>query len=435
MTSMDNFTIHTGEDGIALVTFDVPGRSMNVITAAVQRDLGTLVESIRADAAIRGVILRSGKASGFCAGADLDEMESEIARLRSASTQDELRAGVESAGEYSRRLRALETCGKPVVAVIAGTALGGGLELALACHHRVASDDPGLKLGLPESSIGLMPGAGATQRLPRLMGIAGAIPHLVDAVLISPADALASGVVGAIAAESELIDAARAWIDDGGSAVAPWDVKGYKPRCGGPHSNAGYSHFASAIATAAGSGAINHPAQANILRSVYEGMLVPIDAGLRIESRYFFNTVRSAAASVMVKTLFHGRRAVARAKTPTDSKPFADSIRLAWSAECQRLIDEGIPAALVHGVSRRLSPKLTSKMTAGESSPNPHLVDADELRAVEQRLLAAAANAAHRSLEDGLASGPAEADLLAIDAGYPAWTGGPITYSESPVRT
>src|SRR3546814_3126806 len=131
----------------------VPGRSMNAISASVQRDLDVLVAAIKSDDSIRAMVLQSGKESGFCAGADLTEMPADMARWRAAETEEEKRAGALDAGGFSQRIRAIETCGKPVAAVIAGLALGGGLELALGCHFRVAVDDPKLRLALPEASI------------------------------------------------------------------------------------------------------------------------------------------------------------------------------------------------------------------------------------------------------------------------------------------
>ncbi|MFA7584578.1 MAG: enoyl-CoA hydratase-related protein [Novosphingobium sp.] len=292
---MDNFTIEIDGDGIALVTFDVPGRSMNTITASVQRDLDELVIRLTDDPAIRGAVLRSGKASGFCAGADLNEMLDDIKRWRAARTQEELRDGVADAAGLSRRIRALETCGKPVVAVVEGLALGGGLELVLGCHYRIAADKTDLHIAFPEAGIGLLPGAGGTQRLPRLAGLAASVPYLLDCKPIALADAVTAGVFHAALPAEQLLEAARGWILGGGSAVAPWDEKGFKVPGNGPHSLAGYAQFGPAIAARLAGG--QTPATGNILKCLYEGLQVPIDAGLRIESRYFFNTARSPQAA------------------------------------------------------------------------------------------------------------------------------------------
>ncbi|MGD9665265.1 MAG: enoyl-CoA hydratase-related protein [Novosphingobium sp.] len=309
---MDNFTIKIDGDGIALVTFDVPERSMNTITASVQRDLDELVIRISSDSAIRGAVLRSGKANGFCAGADLKEILDDIERWRAARTQEELRDGVADAAGLSRRIRALETCGKPVVAVVEGLALGGGLELVLGCHYRIAVDKTDLHIAFPEAGIGLLPGAGGTQRLPRLTGIAASIPYLLDCKPIALADAVAAGVFHAALPTEQLLDAARRWILEGGSGVAPWDEKGFKVPGNGPHSPAGYGQFGPAIAARLANG--QTLAVGNILKCLYEGLQVPIDAGLRIESRYFFNTARSPEAAKHITTFLASR--AARVKPP-----------------------------------------------------------------------------------------------------------------------
>jgi enoyl-CoA hydratase len=296
---MDNFTLDPGTDGIAVVTFDMPGRSMNIITHAVQNDLGLLARRLREDDAIIGAILCSGKSSGFCAGADLNELQTDIERWRGARTQDELRAALAQASDFSRRIRDLETIGKPLVAVIGGTALGGGLELALGCHYRIAIDDEPLRLGLPEATLGLMPGAGGTQRLSRLAGLNAALPYLLDGAPIHVDEALALGVIHERTTRGRALDRARQWIADGGSGIAPWDGKGFLLPRGGPHGPAGYALFGPAMAARRG-GERTGDADGNIFKAVYEGAQVPMDAALRIESRYFLNTARTPAAAERV---------------------------------------------------------------------------------------------------------------------------------------
>src|SRR5262245_3634072 len=154
---MENFKIDVDSDGIALVTFDVPGRSMNTITASVIRDLIELNDKIRKDDAIKGVVITSGKPSGFCAGADLGEMnERGVGGSSAPKTEEEkLRTQFERGFGLNTLYRNLETSGKPVAFALEGLALGGGLEFALAGHYRVAADNPKIKLGLPESKVGL----------------------------------------------------------------------------------------------------------------------------------------------------------------------------------------------------------------------------------------------------------------------------------------
>ena len=173
---MENFKIDVDGDGIALITFDVPGRSMNTITASVVRDLYEIVDRIKTDEKIKGVVFTSGKTSGFCAGADLGEMNERGVSGSSApkSEEEKLKTQFERGFGLNRVYRDLETCGKPIAFALEGLALGGGLEFALAGHYRVAADNPKIKLGLPEAKVGLLPGAGGTQRLPRLIGVQNA---------------------------------------------------------------------------------------------------------------------------------------------------------------------------------------------------------------------------------------------------------------------
>jgi 3-hydroxyacyl-CoA dehydrogenase/enoyl-CoA hydratase/3-hydroxybutyryl-CoA epimerase len=235
-------------------------------------------------------------------------------RWRTARTPEQLAAGVADAGGFSRRIRAIETCGKPVAAVLEGLALGGGLELALGCHFRVAADDPALRLALPEASLGLMPGAGGTQRLLRLMGIDAVLPYLLDGKRLSAADGLAYGILHAVVPAAVLIETARRWILDGGAEIAPWDQRGFRLPGGGPHGPAGYLSFGPAVAARRAGADGDQPATASILKAVYEGAQVPMDAGLRIESRYFFNTARSDQAREKVQAFLDRPKRPAKVK-------------------------------------------------------------------------------------------------------------------------
>src|ERR687893_396533 len=212
---MDNFKIDVDGDGIALVTFDVPGKSMNTITLQVIRDLGEAVERVRTDPAIKGAVLTSGKSSGFCAGADLSEM---AGGLFESARPDEagLRTAFDQVSQLSRNMRALETCGKPVAAAINGLALGGGFELTLACHHRVLADDSKAQVGLPEVKVGLLPGSGGTQRLPRLMGAQAALMLITEGKSLRPKEAMGQGLVHAVVPADQVVETAKAWVREKG---------------------------------------------------------------------------------------------------------------------------------------------------------------------------------------------------------------------------
>jgi len=296
---MENFKIEVDSDGVALVTFDVPGRSMNTLTASVIKEIGEIVERIKTDAEIKGVVITSGKASGFCAGADLGELGGS-----GGLGGGDLQAAFDAGFALSKAFRALETCGKPVAAAINGLAMGGGLEITLACHYRVVADNPKIQLALPEAKVGLLPGAGGTQRLPRLMGVMAAAPYLLEGKSMKPAEALANKVVHEVVPAGTEVEAAKTWVKTKGDPVAPWDKKDFKLPGGGPYTPTGSQVFVMGNAMLRKQTYGNYPAQLNILKAVYEGTQVPFDAAIRIETRYFIKTMMSPQAKGMIRTLF-----------------------------------------------------------------------------------------------------------------------------------
>jgi 3-hydroxyacyl-CoA dehydrogenase/enoyl-CoA hydratase/3-hydroxybutyryl-CoA epimerase len=310
---MENFKIDVDGDGIALITFDVPGRSMNTITAAVIRDLFEVVGKIKTDDKIKGVIITSGKASGFCAGADLGEMnERGIAAEGAPKSEDEkLKAQFERGFSLNKAYRELETCGKPVAFALEGLALGGGLEFALAGHYRVAADNPKIKLGLPEAKVGLLPGAGGTQRLPRLIGVQNAAMMILQGQDKSPQEAKGLGFINEVVEAGKTVDACKAWLKGKPNHVAPWDVKGYRVK-DGPYTPGGAMTAIGGNAMVSKQTNLNYPAQRNILSCIYEGVQTPIDAALRIESRYFLKTAATPQAKGMIRTLFVSMQALAK---------------------------------------------------------------------------------------------------------------------------
>lgn len=285
------------EAGILTLTFDDPGRPMNVLCDAVVGELRAAVEAAAGDARVKGILIRSGKSS-FIAGADLKELVGAYDR------------GITPAGGYAMSqslsgvFRRLETLGKPVAVAIHGLALGGGLELCLACHYRVLSNDPRSGLGLPEVKVGLLPGAGGTQRLPRLIGIAQALPLLAEGGTVKPERALKLGLVHALAAPHELAERARAWLMSAPEAVQPWDRKGFALPGGAVSSKEASQTFMVASALVAKNTQHNYPAPISILSAVFEGCSVPIDLGLKIESRYFGKLIADPTARNMMRTLF-----------------------------------------------------------------------------------------------------------------------------------
>ncbi|MDZ4731106.1 MAG: 3-hydroxyacyl-CoA dehydrogenase NAD-binding domain-containing protein [Xanthomonadales bacterium] len=291
------------KDGIATLTIDVPGKPMNVMDPAFNQDFAEATEALIGNDEVKGIIITSAK-NDFMAGADLKWLLSELNSQKPAAEVFEQHYTV------NRMLRRLETNGKAVVAAINGTALGGGLELCLACHYRVAARNAKTRLGLPEVNVGLLPGGGGTQKLPRLIGVKKALDLLTRGSHVSPEEALELGFVDELCEPEDLLAAARKWLLETGDPVQPWDKKGFRiPGGVGMEAPDHGNLFMAATALVAKSTKGNYPAPQAILSAVYEGTLVPIDAGLRIESRYFSTLIMHPVARNMVRTLFVNKQA------------------------------------------------------------------------------------------------------------------------------
>jgi 3-hydroxyacyl-CoA dehydrogenase / enoyl-CoA hydratase / 3-hydroxybutyryl-CoA epimerase len=302
-----NFKLETDADGIALATWDIPGRSMNVLDETSTTELEEILKQTTADAAVKGVVITSSK-EAFCAGADLSMLEGmNVAYAKMLKEKGEEAANqmlFEQSRRFSLVLRGIETCGKPWAAAINGLALGGGFEVTLSCHYRVAAENPKTRLGLPEVKVGLFPGAGGTQRVPRLVPPQDAMTILLKGDPVTVEKAKALNLIHAIVPPAEMITAAKDWIKGGGKAVAPWDEKGFKLPGGPVFSKAGMQMFPAGNAIYRRETFDNYPAARAIMSCVYEGLQLPIDAALRVESRYFTSVLRSKEAAAMIRSLF-----------------------------------------------------------------------------------------------------------------------------------
>lgn len=304
--SYTNFTLDTDADGIALVTWNSPDRSMNVFTEEVMRELNAIVDHVAGDAAIKGAVITSGKDT-FSGGADITMLQKMLATYATDKGKDAdkaIKALFDNAGYMTGLFRKLETCGKPWVSAINGTCMGGAFEMSLACHGRVAADSDKVKMALPEVKIGIFPGAGGTQRVPRLTDQQQALQMLTSGQTLSPQKAKAMGLIHEIAEPAKLVETAKAMIKNGLKPVAPWDEKGFKLPGGPVYSVAGANLWPPAIAILRRETFGNYPAAAAILKCVYEGLLVPFDTGLRIEQRYFTEIMQTKEAAAMIRSLF-----------------------------------------------------------------------------------------------------------------------------------
>ncbi len=289
-----HLTTRTDADGIATLTFDSPGRAPNVFSEDSLAELGDAIRALLLDPTVTGIILTSAKPD-FLVGADL-RMLLDATRLTPALFMERVRS-------LQQLFRTLETGGKPVVAALNGTALGGGFELALACHTRLVADDPAIRLGLPEVSLGLLPGGGGTQRLPRLIGAREAIGLITQGKTVAPAKALELGLVNEVVSRDVLLDRARELVRSI-EPIQPWDKKGYRIPGGEVHSPAGLETFVGANAMITRETWGNYPAPRLATYAIYHGLQLPIDQGLKVEARGFVELVFHPSTRNMVRTLF-----------------------------------------------------------------------------------------------------------------------------------
>ncbi len=287
-------TVTIDADGVATLCWDMPGRSQNVLNDASCTALYAAIGQVVDDPAVKGVVMASAKPD-FIAGGDLEWL---------LDTRDAA-ALLARVTALHRALRRLETCGKPVAIALGGSALGGGLEVALAGHYRVAADQPAARFGLPEVTLGLLPGGGGTQRLPRLTGIQAALPLLLEGKRLKVDEALKLGILDAVVAPGAEAAAARAWVLAQTAPVRqPWDTQGYKVPGGAVASPAVQQVLMAANAMTHAKTWGNYPAPQAILSCLYEGVSVDIDTGLAVEARYFVRMVLSPEAKNMIRTLF-----------------------------------------------------------------------------------------------------------------------------------
>ena len=305
-----SFKYSKDENNIVTLTMDREGHSANVINSAFGESFREVLAKLQAEKDLRGIILTSAKES-FLAGADIDEMFAVNDAKLFFDRAQELKAG----------LRWLETQGKPVVAAINGTALGAGFELPLACHYRIAIDKPKVEIGLPEVTLGLLPGGGGVTRMVRLIGLQPAFLYLTEGKKVSPKEALSDGLIHALATDKDdLIKKATDWVLANKSAKQPWDQDGYKIPGGSPLTPKVASMLPVAPAMLAKKTHNNYPAPLAIMAAAVEGAMVDIDTATRIESRYFAHLATGKVSKNMINVFWKQLNALNAGKSRPDIK-------------------------------------------------------------------------------------------------------------------
>jgi 3-hydroxyacyl-CoA dehydrogenase/enoyl-CoA hydratase/3-hydroxybutyryl-CoA epimerase len=299
------------DDGIIILTLDSPNQSANTMNADFRVALENIVSKLKSETSITGIIFRSAKKT-FFAGGDLDELIQ--ARLEDATPFFEMIQKMKAEFRY------IETLGVPVVAALNGTALGGGWEIALGCHARIALNDPKTKFGLPEVTLGLLPGGGGIVRMVRLLGLQNAFPFLMEGKQFGVDKAKSLGLIQDTAETAEeLMDKAIAWVKANPKSQQPFDVKGYKIPGGDPKTPAVAQMLAIAPAMLRDKTKGCYPAPEAIMAAAVEGAQVDVDTALTIESRYFTYLATGQISKNMIGTFWHGLNAIkAGASRPKD---------------------------------------------------------------------------------------------------------------------
>ena len=313
---MSDFTYALDADGVATITWDTVGKSMNVMSQEAFLLLNGFVDDALADDAVKGIIITSAK-KDFAGGMDLNV----IAKMKEDGGENPAKSVFNGVMGMHAILRKIERAGmdpktlkggKPIVAALPGTALGIGLEIPLACHRIIAADNPKAKIGLPEIMVGIFPGAGGTTRLVRKMGAMMAAPFLLEGKLSDPKSAKSAGVIDEVVAPEDLLARAKEWVLAAKDAdlVKPWDAKGYKMPGGAPYHPAGFMTFVGASAMVHAKTMGVYPAAKALLSAVYEGALVPFDVALKIEARWFTSVLMNPSSSAMIRSLFINKEAL-----------------------------------------------------------------------------------------------------------------------------
>lgn len=427
--SFDCLDYRLAESGVAFITIEVPDRPVNVLTPELHAAIGKVAEHLAADQAARGAVIHSGKSS-FMAGGDLNRIVRYYDMNRSPAE------AYQQSRTYTESLRKLETCGKPVAVAVNGPALGGGLELMLACHYRVLLDDPKVKLGLPEVTLGLLPGGGGTQRLPRLIGLERAADLILSGRRIDAQEALQLGIVDRLADADGLLEAAQEWVLSSEQAEQPWDRRGFRiPGGSGLNDMRIGGLFQRLTARVGAEYRHNYPAPIAALRCLFNGTTVKsMEEALRIETREFSALTRDPVARNMIRTLFinRGKSTAEDVMSSPGARTLKERCEEAYTREGLAMAEHGVNTTLIENAAFAAGlepgPLTLAGADAGRFAGNRDDIDP---KVIAGRLLSAQSLAAAECWEQGLVE-PVQADLASVLGwGFPSYTGGVMSYIDT----
>ena len=412
---MTQFRLEFSDDGIVHLIFDCPGRTMNLFSNAAIEDIGAFSAWLPG-APVRGVLIRSGKENAFCAGADLTELQTAYDEIVASPPHRRFNHAFEHFFRLSAALRGLEAAGKPVVAAIAGLALGGGCELAMAAHYRVLVDAPGVALGLPESLVGLLPGGGGTQRLPRLIGVEAALPILLGGVRLEGQAALAAKLVDALAVPGEEIARAEAWLRQQTTRSQPWDCDGWQSMQAADVSAAIAPVRAEVTAHTLG----NYPAPLAILDCIEFGLPQVFDGAIRTEMAIFAHLIQREEPRNMIRTMFVAKTEYERLKRK-DALPASLSAGLAVAKAAMASLPDNpnLASAGFGNIALGATRRPTKGLWLDEPEAQPSRKEVDRIAAEIEAVARDWSGDERRLLDYAVVS----------TLGFPAYLGGPLAWA------
>ena len=438
--TLKEFRIEMLEDGIVHLIFDMPGRTMNVFSNAAIHESEAFADWLPQSGA-KGVLISSGKTTAFCAGADLGELAEAYAMIIAAPEADRWQIARDHFAPIGRAFRKLETAGVPIAVALNGLALGGGCEFAMAGHYRVMADTPATAMGLPESLVGLFPGAGGTQRMPRLVGLERSLPILLDGARLDPRQAVEAGAAHRVVPPGQEIEAALEWLRTAADPRQPWDKSDWTI----PTAAEVTKRLAPVRAARMEETKGHYPAITAILDCVEQGLPLKMDDAVTAEIRLFADLIKRPEPRDMIRTLFLGKQAYGKARKaggiPAEVTALAADVAGALcaaaaeagrtNAETARVaagFDKPLPEGSAKAVSIAALPDVAPLSATGQWIEAP----AEGWQKTGAKLLATAAVAAapyRAKLSDDEQK---LADFVVVsELGFPAYLGGPFALLDS----
>lgn len=428
LPKMANFRTRRTDDGILHLIFDMPDRSMNVFSNQAIHEIEAFADWLKGSD-VAGVVISSGKSNAFCAGADLGELSQAYDMIMAAPKERRDALTVDHFSPIGRAFRKLETAGKPVAVAAHGLALGGGCELFLACHYRVLTDARETQIGLPESLVGLLPGGGGTQRLPRFTGVEQSLGVLLEGARFDARQAVALGAASEAVPPGQEIAAAEAWVRSGPDPLQPWDRPDWKQ----PTKDEVLSITRPAREKILRETGGHYPAEPAILDCLDCGLPATMDEGIAAEVDVFKHLVQRIEPRNMIAVKFLGRVEYDKRRRkdalPAGLDAFAAEVKAAMQAKAGQLGAIGASALSFAGINGAAPGDVEAAREVAGRLPQWFETPSSEVEKAAFAILAAAAQvaAAHKGSF-------ASEDRNLVDlhcqqaAGFPAYLGGPFTF-------